>query len=171
MAIDQNMGQSGASDMVRSGMQIGNTNTSMMNGSGVNRTWEMQGNVQGSGMPPMVSRQMQPGGEENDSNGASKQIKAMKERKRAAHKAKREKYESTKREAGEDLTRLSGGMKVNGDKESLKKALSFIMRNRSYDDAAEAIIAAIDCRWGCCEKETEDVAREAARSVEEDDMD
>lgn len=150
-----------------------NMNGGMNNGTGIgmNRTWEMQGNMQGSGMSPMKSRQMRQDGDDEDSGGASRQIKAMKERKRAAHKAKREKYESTKREAVDDLVRLSGGMKVNGDKESLKKTLSYIMRTRSYDDAAEAIIAAIDCRWGCCEKEGEDAAKEAARSVEEDDMD
>lgn len=145
-------------------VENGNRSTS---GNGMN-TWEMRGNVQGNGMSPMMMSRMQ-GDESEGANGASKQIRKMKERKRAAHKAKREKYESTKREAVDDLVRLSGGMKVNGDKESLKKALSYIMRNRSYDDAAEAIVAAIDCRWGCCEKEGEDAAREAARSVEDDD--
>ena len=144
-----------------------NANDTMQNGmGGMNHTREMQGN----GISPMMMSRMQ-GEESEGANGASKQIRKMKERKRAAHKAKREKYESTKREAVDDLVRLSGGMKVNGDKESLKKALSYIMRNRSYDDAAEAIIAAIDCRWGCCEKEGEDAAREAARSVEEEDVD
>lgn len=144
-----------------------NANDTMQNGMvGMNHTREMQGN----GMSSMMTSRMQ-GEESEGANGASKQIRKMKERKRAAHKAKREKYESTKRDAVDDLVRLSGGMKVSGDKESLKKALSYIMRNRSYDDAAEAIIAAIDCRWGCCEKEGEDAAREAARSVEEEDMD
>ena len=150
-------------------MQNAESTNRSAGGNGMN-TWEMQGNVQGNGMSPMMmSRQMRQGDEEDGSGGASKQIRKMKERKRAAHKAKREQYEKAKKEACEDLTRISGGRKVTGDKESLKEVLADIMRKKTYEDAAEAIIAAIDCRWGCCEKEAEDAAREAARSVEEEE--
>ena len=173
MAINQDNGQNGNGGISHQNGMQGN---GRMNGDS---TWEVQGRMMGEGASwpsqqmarlGQTSRMSQGGDENGGSGDSSEQIRMMKQRKRAAHKAKSEMYQRKQNEAIDKLARLTR-QNVTDEKESVKKALAYALKNGTPTEAAEAIMMVIDYCWGCCENEAEEAAKEAARSVEEEDMD
>lgn len=139
MATDQN-------DMIgQNGMGNG---SSVMNGGGVSPdTWKMR-NSQGISRFGVTGESMQ-GGED---------VKAKLE-----YRAKMKKYKEKHDKAVETFKTITG--ETVETREGAVKALAWILKNKTYTQAAEAIMAASDFCWACNEEDAEKDVKEEVTTL------
>ena len=104
----------------------------------------------------MRSSRMMQGGMEGDSMQGGEGI-----REKLEYRAKMKKYKEKHDKAVETFKTITG--ETVETREGAVKALAWIMKNTSYTQAAEAIMAASDFCWACNEEDAEkDVKEEVA---------
>jgi hypothetical protein len=126
----------------------GQNGNAAMNGISSGRTWEMTPYATARGAS------MQNGMNDNsEQNGESV-------RERLEYRAKMKKYKEKHDKAVETFKTITG--ETVETREGAVKALAWIMKNKSYTQAAEAIMAASDFCWACNE---EDAAKDVKEEV------
>ena len=123
-------------------------NTTGQNNAGMNGTYETSPAMRMRGMP------MQNGmNDDSRQNGESV-------REKLEYRAKMKKYKEKHDKAVETFKTITG--ETVETREGAVKALAWIMKNKSYTQAAEAIMAASDFCWACNE---EDAAKDVKEEV------
>lgn len=137
-------------------MAIDQNNTTGQNGMGNGSSGEygMMRSMQGGSA--MRSSRMMQGGMEGDSMQGGEGV-----REKLEYRAKMKKYKEKHDKAVETFKTITG--ETVETREGAVKALAWIMKNKSYTQAAEAIMAASDFCWACNEEDAEkDVKEEVA---------
>lgn len=79
------------------------------------------------------------------------------------HRAKMKKYKERHDKAVETFKTITG--ETVETREGAVKALAWIMKNKSYTQAAEAILAASDFCWACNEEDAEKDVKEEVETL------
>ncbi|MBQ4200428.1 MAG: hypothetical protein II649_11190 [Kiritimatiellae bacterium] len=106
----------------------------------------------------MRSSRMMQGGMDGDSMQGGEGV-----REKLEYRAKMKKYKEKHDKAVETFKTITG--ETVETREGAVKALAWIMKNKSYTQAAEAIFASNDFCWACDEKEAEEDVREEVSTL------
>jgi len=106
----------------------------------------------------MRSSRMMQGGMEGDSMQGGEGV-----REKLEYRAKMKKYKEKHDKAVETFKTITG--ETVETREGAVKALAWIMKNKSYTQAAEAIMAASDFCWACNEEDAEKDVKEEVTTL------
>lgn len=125
-------------------------------GNGSSGEYGMMRSMQGGSA--MRSSRMMQGGMEGDSIQGGEGV-----REKLEYRAKMKKYKEKHDKAVETFKTITG--ETVETREGAVKALAWIMKNKSYTQAAEAIMAASDFCWACNEEDAEKDVKEEVTTL------
>lgn len=125
-------------------------------GNGSSGDYGMMRSVHGGS--EMRSSRMMQGGMEGDSMQGGESV-----REKLEYRAKMKKYKEKHDKAVETFKTITG--ETVETREGAVKALAWIMKNKSYTQAAEAIMAASDFCWACNEEDAEKDVKEEVTTL------
>lgn len=125
-------------------------------GNGSSGDYGMMRSMQGGSA--MRSSRMTQGGMEGESMQGGEGI-----REKLEYRAKMKKYKEKHDKAVETFKTITG--ETVETREGAVKALAWIMKNKSYAQAAEAIMAASDFCWACNEEDAEKDVKEEVTTL------